>query len=248
MLCAMNLTGVHLENLNIAFHKAVEAQDYAKILFLFDAGANVNSKVHGGKSMPMSFMSDDPMLDGRFAPRWCNSMLYGTEYVWSPDDPWEEDTRTQEDFRQGVAISGGGLAQDKRMGITALMRAAAVGHEGSAEEEAEDEGEGSEEEEGAEDEGDGSEEEAADQDDGGGDDDDTAEHARGKNDEKDEERDEEGRRHPRHWVIRLLLMLGADPKIPGGEACFGESILEFLSMHPSRLSGNSKCMFYVSSY
>ena len=52
MLCAMNLTGVHLDNLNIAFHKAVEAQDYAKILFLFDAGADVNSKVHGGKSMP----------------------------------------------------------------------------------------------------------------------------------------------------------------------------------------------------
>jgi hypothetical protein len=57
-----------------------------------------------------------------------------------------------------------------------------------------------------------------------------------------------GRRHPRHWVIRLLLMLGADPKIPGGWTCFGESILEFLSMHPSRLSGSSKYMFYVSSY
>ena len=128
--------------------------------------------------MPMSFMNRGPMLDGRFAPRWRNSMEYGTEYVWSPDDPWEEDTRTKEDFRQGVAISGGGLAQDERMGITALMRAAAVGHEGSAEEEAEDVGEGSEEEEGAEDEGEGSEEEAADQDDGGGDDDDTAEQER----------------------------------------------------------------------
>ena len=208
MLCAMNLTGVHLDNLNIAFHKAVEAQDYAKILFLFDAGANVNSKVHGGKSMPMSFMNRGPMLDGRFAPRWCNSMEYGTEYVWSPDDPWEEDTRTQEDFRQGVAISGGGLAQDKRMGITALMRAAAVGHEGSAEK---------------------------------------------KGGWQPSNHfllypEEAGRRHPRHWVIRLLLMLGADPKIPGGWTRFGESILEFLSMHLSRLSGNSKCMFYVSSY
>ena len=210
MLCAMNLTGVHLDNLNIAFHKAVEAQDYAKILFLFDAGANVNSKVHGGKSMPMSVDNNDENLpsSGRFAPRWRNSMEYGTEYVWSPDDPWEEDTRTQEDFRQGVAISGGGLAQDKRMGITALMRAAAVGHEGSAEK---------------------------------------------KGGWQPYNHfllypEEAGRRHPRHWVIRLLLMLGAHPKIPGGWTCFGESILEILSMHPSRLSGNSKYMFYVSSY
>jgi hypothetical protein len=195
----MNLTGVHLDNLNIAFHKAVEAQDYAKILFLFDAGANINSKVHGGKSMPGSFN------DGRFAPRWSLNYDHPSEYVWSPDDPWEEDTRTQEDFRQGVAISGGGLAQDERMGITALMRAAAVGHEGSA-----------------------------------GDEEGARSWLHGRFDV--------GRRHPRHWVIRLLLMLGADPKIPGGEACFGESILEFLSMHPSRLSGNSKCMFYVSSY
>ena len=198
----MNLTGVHLDNLNIAFHKAVEAQDYAKILFLFDAGANVNSKVHGGKSMVGSFE------DGRFAPRWSFFEERPSGYVWSPDDPWEEDTRTQEDFRQGVAISGGGLAQDKRMGITALMRAAAVGHEGSAEK---------------------------------------------KGGWQPSNHfllypEEAGRRHPRHWVIRLLLMLGADPKIPGGWTCFGESILEILSMHPSRLSGNSKCMFYVSSY
>jgi hypothetical protein len=50
-------------------------------------------------------------------------------------------------------------------------------------------------------------------------------------------------------VIRLLLNLGADPKIPGGTACFREEgILEFLSMYPSRLSGSSKYMFYVSSY
>ena len=97
----MNLTGVHLDNLNIAFHKAVEAQDYAKILFLFDAGANVNSKVHGGKSMVGSFE------DGRFAPRWSFRREKPSEYVWSPDDPWEEDTRTQEDFRRGLAISGG---------------------------------------------------------------------------------------------------------------------------------------------
>jgi len=220
----MNLTGVHLDNLNIAFHKAVEAQDYAKILFLFAAGADVNSQVHGGKSMPESFESGG----GMFAPRWCHACLSHTEYVWSPDDSWEEDTRTQEDFRQGVAISGGGLAQGERMGITALMRAAAV------------------------------------------------EHACGKNDENDEEGDKEGdegeeegddddavfrpgtwqykrwlrpcRRHPRHWVIRLLLNLGADPKIPGGTTCFREGILEFLSMHPSRLSGSSKYMFYVSSY
>ena len=49
-----------------------------------------------------------------------------------------------------------------------------------------------------------------------------------------------GRRHPRHWVVRLLLMLRADPKIPGGWTLFRESILEFLlSMHPSRLSGSS---------
>ena len=189
MLCAMNLTGVHLDNLNIAFHKAVEAQDYAKILFLFDAGANVNSKVHGGKSMPMSFMNRGPMLDGRFAPRWCNSMEYGTEYVWSPDDPWEEDTRTKEDFRQGVAISLSLSREDHdgRMGITALMRAAAVGDSL-----------------------------------------DTS-HAVQRGTKRVVV-------HPRHWVIRLLLMLGADPKIPGGWTRFGESILEFLSMHPSRLS------------
>jgi hypothetical protein len=238
----MNLTGVHLDNLNIAFHKAVEAQDYAKILFLFDAGANVNSKVHGGKSMPMSFMNRGPMLDGRFAPRWCNSMEYGTEYVWSPDDPWEEDTRTQEDFRQGVAISGGGLAQDKRMGITALMRAAAViVVRAAAEEHLCTEGMepqagrplpaffcpitgSAEDEEGR------------------------RHFSLGHSRDSAGNVLEEGRRHPRHWVIRLLLMLGADPKIPGGWTCFGESILEFLSMHPSRLSGNSKCMFYVSSY
>ena len=81
----MNLTGVHLDNLNIAFHKAVEAQDYAKILFLFDAGANVNSKVHGGKSM----VGDHDK--GMFAPRWSFfEDKHPSEYVWSPDDPWED--------------------------------------------------------------------------------------------------------------------------------------------------------------
>jgi hypothetical protein len=190
----MNLTGVHSDNLNIAFHKAVEAQDYAKILFLFDAGANVNSKVHGGKSMVGDH--DERM----FAPRWSFEDKHPSEYVWSPDDPWEEDTRTKEDFRQGVAISLSLSREDHdgRMGITALMRAAAVG------------------------------------------------------DSLDTSPAVQGTKrvvvHPRHWVIRLLLMLGADPKIPGGGKRFGESILEILSMHPSRLSGNSKCMFYVSSY
>jgi len=192
----MNLTGVHLDNLNIAFHKAVEAQDYAKILFLFDAGANVNSKVHGGKSMVGDH--DERM----FAPRWSFfEDKHPSGYVWSPDDPWEEDTRTKEDFRQGVAISLSLSREDHdgRMGITALMRAAAVGDSL-----------------------------------------DTS-HAVQRGTKRVVV-------HPRHWVIRLLLMLGADPKIPGGWTRFGESILEFLSMHPSRLSGNSKCMFYVSSY
>ena len=192
----MNLTGVHSDNLNIAFHKAVEAQDYAKILFLFDAGANVNSKVHGGKSM---VGDHDERI---FAPRWSFfEDKHPSEYVWSPDDPWEEDTRTKEDFRQGVAISLSLSREDHdgRMGITALMRAAAVGDSL-----------------------------------------DTS-HAVQRGTKRVVV-------HPRHWVIRLLLMLGADPKIPGGWTRFGESILEFLSMHPSRLSGNSKCMFYVSSY
>ena len=229
MLCAMNLTGVHLDNLNIAFHKAVEAQDYAKILFLFDAGADVNSKVHGGKSMPGSFESGG----GMFAPRWCHKDHHHTEYVWSPDDSWEEDTRTQEDFflLEKEAISGGGLAQGERIGITALMRAAAVEHACGKNDENDEEGDK---------EGDEGEEE--------GDDDDAAAVFRPGTWQYKRWR-RPCRRHPRHWVIRLLLNLGADPKIPGGTACFREEgILEFLSMHPSRLSGSSKYMFYVSSY
>ena len=39
-------------NRDVALHRAVEEQAYAKILFLVNAGANVNSKVYGGKSFP----------------------------------------------------------------------------------------------------------------------------------------------------------------------------------------------------
>jgi len=168
-----------------------------------------------------------------FAPRWCHKDHHHTEYVWSPDDSWEEDTRTQEDFflLEKEAISGGGLAQGERIGITALMRAAAVEHACGKNDENDEEGDK---------EGDEGEEE--------GDDDDAAAVFRPGTWQYKRWR-RPCRRHPRHWVIRLLLNLGADPKIPGGTACFREEgILEFLSMYPSRLSGSSKYMFYVSSY
>ena len=43
-------------------------------------------------------------------------------------DPCEEPSRTKEDFPRGGAISGGGLVQDKPMGIMARAHAAEVDH------------------------------------------------------------------------------------------------------------------------
>ena len=195
-------------NLNIAFHKAVEEQDYAKILFLFNAGAEVNSELHGGKSMP------GRLHNGTFTPRWSRDQDDPAGYVWSPDDPWEDQLNLMSKWL------------DEH-----LMRAAAVDHACGKNDKNDEEGD---------EEGDEGEKE-------GYDDDRDAVVEPGTLEYKSW-RKRRGRRHPRHWVIRLLLMLGADPKIPGGWTCFGESILEFLSMHPSRLSGSSKYMFYVSSY
>ena len=222
-------------NLNIAFHKAVEEQDYAKILFLFNAGADVNSELHGGKSMPGS------LYNGTFTPRWSRDRDDPAGYVWSPDDPWEDQENLMIKWLKGRASrspspDGASNPQDKRgclaKGITALMRAAAVDHACGKNDKNDEEGD---------EEGDEGEKE-------GYDDDRDAVVEPGTLEYKSW-RKRRGRRHPRHWVIRLLLNLGADPKIPGGTACFREEgILEFLSMYPSRLSGSSKYMFYVSSY
>jgi hypothetical protein len=186
-------------NLNIAFHKAVEEQDYAKILFLFNAGADVNSEIHGGKSMP------GRLHNGTFTPRWSRDQDDPAGYVWSPDDPWEDQLNLMSKWL------------DEH-----LMRAAAVDHACGKNDKNDEEGD---------EEGDEGEKE-------GYDDDRDAVVQPGTLEYKSW-RKRRGRRHPRHWVIRLLLMLRADPKIPGGWTLFRESILEFLSMHPSRLSGSS---------
>ena len=46
----IQVQGIDEDNLNVALHKAVEQSAYAKILYLVNSGANVNSKVYGGKS------------------------------------------------------------------------------------------------------------------------------------------------------------------------------------------------------
>ena len=46
----IQVQGIDEDNLNVALHKAVEESAYAKILYLVNSGANVNSKVYGGKS------------------------------------------------------------------------------------------------------------------------------------------------------------------------------------------------------
>jgi hypothetical protein len=209
-------------NLNIAFHKAVEEQDYAKILFLFNAGADVNSEIHGGKSMP------GRLHNGTFTPRWSRDQDDPAGYVWSPDDPWEDQLNLMSKWLDehraffAGAPSFDGASGCYVQGITALMRAAAVDHACGKNDKNDEEGD---------EEGDEGEKE-------GYDDDRDAVVQPGTLEYKSW-RKRRGRRHPRHWVIRLLLMLRADPKIPGGWTLFRESILEFLSMHPSRLSGSS---------
>jgi len=48
----IQVQGIDEDNLNVALHKAVEESAYAKILYLVNSGANVNSKVYGGRILP----------------------------------------------------------------------------------------------------------------------------------------------------------------------------------------------------
>ena len=108
--------GVHLDQPNIALHKAVQANAFAKVLFILGAGADINSEVWGGAS--------HPHIDGQPGSRPFFSGWRGGEghEAWSPDDPWIE--------RQGLPwVERGGQYPSwddlVKAGITPLMRACA---------------------------------------------------------------------------------------------------------------------------
>ena len=96
----------------------MQANAFAKVLFILGAGADINSKVWGGASHP--HMQGQP---GERGGRW-RSCAWRGGGTWSPDDPWIERGRVPRTrLLPGYNLTTGDhLGKD---GITALMRACA---------------------------------------------------------------------------------------------------------------------------